>query len=92
MRCGRHQVLSVEERLSSKSEDEMQASMLSVGLEIPSFRAQIPLFKSFATMTRDSLLYAETRNHTHELFFRQRLYGFRQVVQHVLFHVAIWIN
>ena len=37
--------------------------MLGVGLLIPNFRAEMPLFKSFATiltLTRDSLLYAET--------------------------------
>ena len=46
-----------------KALDGKKPSMLGVGLEIPSFRALIPLFKSFATirtLTRDSLLYAET--------------------------------
>ena len=62
-------------RWAARVRTKCSPSMLGVGLEIPSFRALIPLFKSFATirtLTRDSLLYAETPstwNHTHERVF-----------------------
>ena len=55
--------LSRRARCAARVRTKCSPSMLGVGLEIPSFRALIPLFKSFATIltrTRVSLLYAET--------------------------------
>ena len=56
-------VRSCSQILSARVRTKRRPSMLGVGLLIPNFCAEIPLFKSFATiltLTRDSFLYAET--------------------------------